>query len=93
MATGQTLDFSGFYIWLTSNIGSAELMGCNTPMIPRWSATSFASATSLAPGDFARVTEKLVFRRLSYEYQLEIASKFLEKETDFKRTRLPTLRG
>src|SRR2546425_10665106 len=26
VATGQTLDFSGFYIWLTSNIGSAELM-------------------------------------------------------------------
>ena len=26
IATGQTLDFSGFYVWLTSNIGSAELM-------------------------------------------------------------------
>src|SRR5580658_11354031 len=26
VATGQTLDFSNFYIWLTSNIGSAELM-------------------------------------------------------------------
>jgi ATP-dependent Clp protease ATP-binding subunit ClpA len=26
VATGQTLDFSGLYIWLTSNIGSAELM-------------------------------------------------------------------
>jgi len=24
VATGQTLDFSGYYIWLTSNIGSAE---------------------------------------------------------------------
>ena len=26
VATGQALDFSGFFIWLTSNIGSAELM-------------------------------------------------------------------
>src|ERR1035438_7378360 len=26
VATGQTLDFSNYYIWLTSNIGSAELM-------------------------------------------------------------------
>ena len=26
VATGQTLDFSGFYIWMTSNIGSSELM-------------------------------------------------------------------
>ncbi|MFO1514479.1 MAG: AAA family ATPase [Verrucomicrobiota bacterium] len=24
VATGQTLDFSGFYVWLTSNIGSAN---------------------------------------------------------------------
>src|ERR1700733_1374421 len=27
VATGQTLDFSGFYVWLTSNIGSGGLMG------------------------------------------------------------------
>src|SRR6202795_3221262 len=26
MATGQTLDFSGFYVWMTSNIGSAGFM-------------------------------------------------------------------
>src|SRR6185369_12744253 len=26
VATGQTLEFGGFYVWLTSNIGSAELM-------------------------------------------------------------------
>jgi midasin (ATPase involved in ribosome maturation) len=39
VATGQTLDFSGFYIWLTSNIGSAELMGLQLPTTPLWSDT------------------------------------------------------
>ena len=32
---------------------------------------------------FARISEKLVFRRLSYEHQLEIAEKFLEREITF----------
>jgi len=32
----------------------------------------------LRPEIFARITEKLVFHRLSYEHQLEIAAKFLE---------------
>jgi ATP-dependent Clp protease ATP-binding subunit ClpA len=84
VATGQTLDFSGFYIWLTSNIGSAELMGLqhsNDSTLERH-VLSRAQQT-LRPEIFARVTEKLVFRRLSYEYQLEIAEKFLEKEIRF----------
>lgn len=84
VATGQTLDFSGFYIWLTSNIGSAELMGLqhsNDSTLERH-VLSRAQQT-LRPEIFARVTEKLVFRRLSYEYQLEIAAKFLEKEIRF----------
>src|ERR1700688_3414784 len=34
MATGQTLDFSGFYVWLTSNIGSAEFMGLQPSNAP-----------------------------------------------------------
>jgi ATP-dependent Clp protease ATP-binding subunit ClpA len=37
----------------------------------------------LRPEIFARITEKLVFHRLSYEHQLEIAAKFLEKEISF----------
>lgn len=84
VATGQTLDFSGFYIWLTSNIGSAELMGLqhsNDSTLERHVLSRAQQA--LRPEIFARVTEKLVFRRLSYEYQLEIASKFLEKEIRF----------
>jgi len=84
VATGQTLDFSGYYIWLTSNIGSAELMGLqhsNDATMERH-VLSRAQQT-LRPEIFARITEKLVFNRLSYEHQLEIAGKFLAREREF----------
>src|SRR5271169_2836250 len=88
IATGQTLDFSGFYIWLTSNIGSAELMGLqhsNEATLERHVLSRAQQA--LRPEIFARINEKLVFRRLSYEHQLEIAEKFLSREIEFLASR------
>lgn len=88
VATGQTLDFSGFYIWLTSNIGSAELMSLqhsNDATMERHVLTR--AQQTLRPEIFARVNEKLVFHRLSYEHQLEIAEKFLVKEIEFLKAR------
>jgi len=38
---------------------------------------------TLRPEIFARVNEKLVFHRLSYEHHLEIAEKFLSREIEF----------
>ena len=84
VATGQTLDFSGFYVWLTSNIGSAELMTLqhsNDATLERHVLSRAQQA--LRPEIFARITEKLVFNRLSYEHQLEIAEKFLAREMEF----------
>ncbi len=84
IATGQTLDFSGFYVWLTSNIGSAELMSLqhsNEATLERHVLTR--AQQTLRPEIFARVNEKLVFHRLSYEHQLEIAEKFLSREIEF----------
>jgi ATP-dependent Clp protease ATP-binding subunit ClpA len=82
MATGQTLDFSGFYVWLTSNIGSAELMSLqhsNDATLERHVLSRAQQA--LRPEIFARINEKLVFNRLSYEHQLEIAGKvFVARE-------------
>jgi ATP-dependent Clp protease ATP-binding subunit ClpB len=92
VATGQTLDFSGFYIWLTSNIGSAELMSLqhsNDATLERHVLTRAQQA--LRPEIFARINEKLVFHRLSYEQQLEIAEKFLEREMAFLAARGHTL--
>ncbi|MGH7988804.1 MAG: AAA family ATPase [Limisphaerales bacterium] len=88
VATGQTLDFSGFYIWLTSNIGSAELMTLqhsNDATLERHVLSRAQQA--LRPEIFARITEKLVFNRLSYEHQLEIAEKFLSREIEFLTSR------
>ena len=84
VATGQTLDFSGFYVWLTSNIGSAELMSLqysNDATLERHVLTR--AQQTLRPEIFARVNEKLVFGRLTYEHQLEIARKFLSREIEF----------
>jgi ATP-dependent Clp protease ATP-binding subunit ClpB len=84
VATGQTLDFSGFYIWMTSNIGSAELMSLqhsNDATMERHVLSRAQQA--LRPEIFARINEKLVFNRLSYEHQLEIAEKFLSREIEF----------
>jgi ATP-dependent Clp protease ATP-binding subunit ClpA len=75
---------SGEYVWLTSNIGSAELMSLqhsNEATLERHVLTR--AQQILRPEIFARVNEKLVFHRLSYEHQLEIAEKFLSREIEF----------
>jgi len=84
VATGHTLDFSGFYVVMTTNFGSAELMSLqhsSEATLERHVLTRAQQA--LRPEVFARISEKLVFRRLSYEHQLEIAEKFLEREITF----------
>ena len=84
IATGETLDLSGFYIVMTSNIGSAELMILQHSAEATLERHVLSRAQqSLRPEIFARIAEKLVFHRLSYEHQLEIAAKFLEKEIRF----------
>jgi ATP-dependent Clp protease ATP-binding subunit ClpA len=85
-ATGDTLDFSGFYVWLTSNLGSAELLmlqHSTEATLERHVLTR--AEQSLRPEIFARIDEKLVFHRLSYDHQLEVASKFLLREVEFLR--------
>jgi ATP-dependent Clp protease ATP-binding subunit ClpB len=94
VATGQTLDFSGFYVWLTSNIGSAELMSLQHSAESTLERHVLSRAQqSLRPEIVARITEKLVFHRLSYEHQLEIAAKFLEREIKFLNERGCQLRA
>jgi len=84
IATGETLDFSGFYVVMTTNLGSAELMSLqhsSEATLERHVLTCAQQA--LRPEVFARISEKLVFHRLSYEHQLEIAEKFLDREIAF----------
>lgn len=80
VADGSTLNLSGFYVVFTSNIASGELLD--------WQHSSFATMERhvlararqwLRPELYARITEKLVFRRLDYDSQVEIARLMLEQ--------------
>jgi ATP-dependent Clp protease ATP-binding subunit ClpA len=84
MASGDTLDFSRFYIVLTSNIGAAEILHIQHSTHATMERHVLTRAQqSLRPEMFARITEKLVFNRLSYDDQLEIANLLLDNELEF----------
>jgi ATP-dependent Clp protease ATP-binding subunit ClpA len=88
MANGDVLDFSLFYIVLTSNIGAADIIHMqhsNHATMERHVLTRAQQA--LRPELFARITEKLVFNRLKYDEQLEIANLLLASELEFFRTK------
>jgi ATP-dependent Clp protease ATP-binding subunit ClpA len=88
MASGETLDLSGFYVVFTSNIGAADLLNLQHSTFATMERHVLTRAQqSLRPELFARVTEKLVFNRLSYDHQLEIASLLLDNEIEFLKTR------
>ncbi len=81
MANGEALDLSGFYIVFTSNLGAAELLD-----LPHSSFTTMErhvltkAQRSLRPELYARITEKVVFSRLSYDVQLDIARLHISRE-------------
>jgi ATP-dependent Clp protease ATP-binding subunit ClpA len=84
LASGEVLDFSKFYIALTSNIGASDIIHMqhsNHATMERHVLTR--AQQSLRPELFARITEKLVFNRLNYDQQIEIANLLLENELVF----------
>ncbi len=84
LANGQTLDFSPFYIALTSNIGAAEVLGLQYSSAATLERHVLSRAQqTLRPELFARIDEVLVFHPLNYDVQLEIAEKFLQSELQF----------
>jgi ATP-dependent Clp protease ATP-binding subunit ClpB len=88
MASGETLDFSNFYVVLTSNLGAFEILNLQHSSFATMERHVLAKAQqSLRPELFARITEKLVFNRLSYDVQLEIARAILARELDRLRGR------
>jgi ATP-dependent Clp protease ATP-binding subunit ClpB len=88
LATGETLELSGFYIVFTSNIGSADLMNLqySTPATMERHVLTRAQQ-SMRPELYARITEKLVFGRLTYDHQLEIAHLLLNQELAFLKSK------
>jgi len=84
MANGDTLNFSNHYIVLTSNIGAAEILHIQHSTQATMERHVLTRAQqSLRPEIFARITEKLVFNRLSYDDQIEIARLLLANELKF----------
>ena len=88
MANAETLDLSGFYIVFTSNIGGADLLNLQHSTFATMERYVLARAQqAMRPELFARITEKVVFNRLSYDHQLEIAQLLLDNELSFLRKR------
>lgn len=84
LASGETLDLSGFYVVLTSNLGAADVMQLqHAPLATMERHVLTKAQRSFRPELFARITEKLVFGRLSYDVQLEIAEQMLASELEF----------
>lgn len=81
MASGDVLDLRGFYIVFTSNIGAAELLNLQHSSFTTMERHVLTKAQrSLRPELYARITEKIVFSRLSYDVQLDIARLHITRE-------------
>jgi ATP-dependent Clp protease ATP-binding subunit ClpB len=86
MASGETLDLSGFYIVFTSNIAAAEIINLQHSSFATMERHVLSKAQrTLRPELYARITEKLVFNRLSYDVQMEIARLHIARELAFLR--------
>ena len=88
MASGEALDLSGFYIVFTSNIAAAEIINLQHSSFATMERHVLAKAQrTLRPELYARITEKLVFDRLSYDVQMEIARVHIGRELSFLRSK------
>ena len=86
MASGETLDLSGFYMVFTSNLAAAEILNLQHSSFATMERHVLAKAQqSLRPELYAPITEKLVFKRLSYDVQMEIARLHIGRELSFLR--------
>jgi ATP-dependent Clp protease ATP-binding subunit ClpB len=77
----RTFDLSGFYIIFTSNLGAADILRAkhlNFTQIEKHVLAQIAS--TFRPEFLGRIDSTLVFRKLTYEVQVEIAKMHLEHE-------------
>jgi ATP-dependent Clp protease ATP-binding subunit ClpB len=84
MASGETLDLSGFYIVFTSNIASADILSLQHSAFSTLERHVLTRAQqTMRPEIYARISEKLVFNKLTYDVQLDIACLLLLQEMEF----------
>jgi ATP-dependent Clp protease ATP-binding subunit ClpA len=77
----RTFDLSGFYIVFTSNLGAADILRAkhlNYTQIEKHVVAQVAY--TFRPEFLGRIDSTLVFRKLTYEVQVEIARLHLQKE-------------
>jgi ATP-dependent Clp protease ATP-binding subunit ClpA len=84
MASGETLDLSGFYVVFTSNIASADVLSLQHSTFATLERHVLTRAQqTMRPELYARISEKLVFSKLTYDVQLDIARLLLAQELEF----------
>jgi ATP-dependent Clp protease ATP-binding subunit ClpB len=82
----RVLDFSGWYVAMTSNIGAHRVMAMRRSNYETMRRLVVRDAQSeLRPEIFVRITEAVVLRRLSYETQRRIADAVLDEELAYHR--------
>jgi len=88
---GTLLDLSKFYIVMTSNIGATEAMEMrkSTPESIARVVLSLVKE-KLRPELVNRITEQVVFNRLDYSVQIEIAKLLLDRKIERLNTHLNT---
>lgn len=77
----RTLDFSNWYVALTSNIGATRIMGMRRSIYETMRRLVQQDAQrELRPEIFARITEVVVLNRLDYSAQTRIAAGVVAQE-------------
>lgn len=77
----RVLDFSGWYVTMTSNIGASRIMTMRRSIYETMRRLVQQDAQrELRPEIFARITEVVVLNRLDYDAQTRIASQVVEDE-------------
>ena len=85
LASGETLDLSGFHVIATSNVGSAgvvEMEGVARASVRRY--VEQEAAAHFRPEVLARFTAVIVFGHLSREVQLRVCRGMLEREVQLQ---------
>ena len=81
LANGETKNLNGYYIVFTSNIGAADAMRMESSAFATIERTVLRRLDQvLRPELVARISEKLVFNRLSYAIQRQICEQMVERE-------------
>ena len=88
LGSGRVLNVEKFYVAATSNIGSPLLIGSKTnvreTLVRR---VTQEAQNQMRPEIFDRFDRVLVFNRLSYEVQIDVARLHLQREIDAQKRR------